>query len=229
MWIAKYLIGIAVLVSTSTACFAEVCDYRPSHLLGKNGSKVALGSATGAGAVGGISTAAGFYTLVHASSGLTMLGSTAAGASAAGTVGIIGGTAGVVGSTAAVVLNPLFWIPALVLGAGGSGYEAVCAYLVDERITDPDEVLKVMQDFQKHADKDYFNLVSGSLTPFIELKDQDGQKKSYKVADLYIVEGVLMHRDFGRNSTLGRIVFVPVAPEETELERTMVEAAFPAE
>lgn len=212
MWIAKYLIKTVVLMSSATACFAEVCDYRPSHLLGDSGSKVALGSATGAGTVGGISTAAGFYTLVHASSGLTMLGSTAAGASAAGTVGIIGGTGGVIGSTAAVVLNPLLWIPALVLGAGGIGYDAVCAYLVDERITDPDEVLKVMQDFEKHADKNYFKLVNRSLNPFIELKDQDGERKSYKVADLYVVEGVLMHRDFGRNTKLGRIAYVPVAP-----------------
>lgn len=189
---------------------AETCDYRPSKLLpGSVGSKVAIGTATTGGVLGGGATVAGFYTLVHSTTGLTMLGSTMAGSSAAGTAGIIAGTGGAVGATGAVLLNPLVWVPALLVGVGGGGYEAFCAFLVDERITEFEDVLKVMQDFEKGADPEYFLLKDDVIDPFIRLKGADDKWEQYSVEKLYIVEGVLLHRDFGPNTKIGRVVFVP--------------------
>ena len=56
--------------------------------------------------------AAGLYAIVNASTGVTMLGSVAAGSTAAGTTGIIAGTAGVIGATGAILMSPV------VIGGG---------------------------------------------------------------------------------------------------------------
>ncbi|MFD0978931.1 hypothetical protein [Tropicimonas aquimaris] len=211
----RYFIGVVALCMLSSEAFAGACDYRPSYLLGDRGSDVAIGGAAAVGATGGAATAAGFYTLVHASSGLTMLGSTMAGTSAAGTVGIIGGTAGATGTAAAIVLNPVVWVPALAVGLGGAGLEGVCAYLVDERITDYEQVLEIMRDFKAHSDPRYFDLQEGTLNPFIVLTDEKDEKKTYRVEKLYIVNGLLLHRDLGRNTKLGRVLYVS-DPNEDE-------------
>lgn len=182
---------------------AEVCDYRPSRLLGE-----AVGEAAGAvSKLGGNAIAGdgGFYTLLNATSGLTLLGTKLAASGTAAGIGSSGSGAGV----ASVVANPGVWIPALVIGAGGVGYEATCALFVDERITDYDAVLKVMRDFQDHSDPRAFRLVEDNLNPFIELHDADGTRSTYEVADLYIVDGMLRHRAWGPNRTIGRVVFVP--------------------
>ncbi|RMF42328.1 MAG: hypothetical protein D6751_12260 [Deltaproteobacteria bacterium] len=60
-----------------------------------------------------------------------MLGSTAGGASAAGTVGIMGGTAGAGAAVMGVVLNPFVWIPAAVTAVGVGALEGGC-YLAGE-------------------------------------------------------------------------------------------------
>lgn len=77
---------------------ANVCDHKPTKVIG--------GIAGSAAAIGIGMKAAGLYVFPHAA-GMAMLGSTAAGSSAAGTVGIIGGTAGVIGSTGAVLMSPI--------------------------------------------------------------------------------------------------------------------------
>ena len=114
-------LAFAVFLLNSPA-IADVCDYRPSQLIGGAGAGAlgAVGAGTAAAGLG--AQAAGFYTLTHAVTGLTMLGSTAGGASAAGTVGIMGGTAGLVGSIAAVILAPATIVAGAVLGAGVSIY-----------------------------------------------------------------------------------------------------------
>ena len=73
---------IAMVFFSASQVYAEICDYRPSQLTGDaiTGAAVAGGAAVAAAGVG--AKAAGIYTLVHASSGLTMLASTAGGASA---------------------------------------------------------------------------------------------------------------------------------------------------
>jgi hypothetical protein len=137
-----------------------------------------------------------------------MLGSTMAGASGAGTIGIIGGTGGAIGGTVAIIMNPFVWVPAAIIGVGGGGFEAACAFLVDERITKFEDVLKVMRSFAAHADTNYFELVEKSIPPIIRLADGKGNWQTYKIEDLYIVDGILKHRDWGPNTDIGRVVLL---------------------
>ena len=55
-----------------------------------------------------------------------MLGSTAGGASAAGTVGIMGGTAGAIGTTSAVLMAPAFIITGAAIATAVAAYEGSC-------------------------------------------------------------------------------------------------------
>lgn len=203
----KLALAVTLFVSGAPV-FADTCDYRPSHLLGDNGSKAVVGVSTAVGGGGAVAASVGLYTLVNAGSGLTMLGSTAAGISGAGTVGIIAGTGGVIGSAGAVILNPFVWIPAAIVGIGGGGFEAACAFLVDERITDYEDVLTIMKSFALTSDPNYFMLVEGAMKPFIKLTDANGSMTSYEVEDLYIVDGMLKSRDYGPNTKIGRVVFL---------------------
>lgn len=125
--IMKKLVIALLTTSMTTTAFAEgLCDERPSRLISATVAATAAAGTT-IGTVGATGTAMGFYTLPHSITGLTMLGSTAGGASAAGTVGIMGGTAGVIGTTAGFILNPLVWGTALAVGVGAIAFEATCA------------------------------------------------------------------------------------------------------
>ena len=65
------------------------------------GALAASSAATGAGM-----KAVGLYSIVNATTGATMLASTAAGSSAAGTVGILAGTSGVIGAVGGFLMAP---------------------------------------------------------------------------------------------------------------------------
>ena len=188
--------------------YADTCDYRPSRILGDAGSKAMIGSGVAVSSASGAASAMGLYTLVHAGSGLTMLGSTMAGASGAGTIGIIAGTGGVIGAAGAVILNPFVWVPAAIVGLGGGGFEAACAFLVDERITEYEEVLEILMSFSVHADPEYFRIVTNAIPAFIELSDGDGSWTRYDIEDLYIADGMLKNRDWGPNTSIGRVVLL---------------------
>lgn len=60
-----------------------------------------------------------------------MLASTAGGASAAGTVGIMGGTAGAVGTVSAALISPFVIVPAALLAGSVVLYEGSC-YLASQ-------------------------------------------------------------------------------------------------
>lgn len=221
--------AVALLVST-TSLSAAICDYRPSRLVGdtvSGAAKAATGAVahvTGAQGAQGTQSDNGFYTLVNATSGLTLLGGklAASGGAAAGL--LEGGGA----AAAAAMANPMVWVPALILGAGGAGYEATCAYFVDERITDYDHVLMIMRDFEAHSDPRYFRLEEDTLTPFIEIHDETGTRATYRVEDLYIVDGMLKLRSWGPNRKIGRVVFVPDdAPSEALPEGAVEQAPLP--
>lgn len=201
------LLMAGMLCSTATA-HADTCDYRPSRILGDTVSTAVVGGGLAVSSTTGAASALGVYTLVNAGSGLTMLGSTLAGASGAGTIGIIAGTGGAIGTAGAIVLNPFVWVPAAILGVGGGGFEAACAFLVDERITEYDEVLAVMQSFATHADPEYFRLVTNAIPAFISLSDGEGTWTRYDIENLYIADGVLKHRDWGRNTVIGRVILL---------------------
>ena len=118
----------ALLLTTIFAqqAVADVCDFRPSQLIGgaATGGVVSASTATASTGVG--LKAAGLYVLTHATTGATMLGSTAAGASAAGTTGIIAGSAGVMGTVGAFVMSPFVIIPAAATAVGVVAYEGGC-------------------------------------------------------------------------------------------------------
>ena len=195
-------------IAGASQVHADACDYRPSRILGDTGSIAVIGGGLAVTSTTGAATALGVYTLVNAGSGLTMLGSTLAGASGAGTIGIIAGTGGAIGTAGAIILNPFVWVPAAIVGVGGGGFEAACTFLVDERITEYDEVLAVMQSFATHADPDYFRLVTNAIPAFISLSDGEGTWTRYDIESLYIADGVLKHRDWGRNTVIGRVVLL---------------------
>ena len=196
------------LASYASGAAADACDYRPSKIIGAPASTAVIAGGTSVAAGTTTASALGIYTLVNAGSGLTMLGSTMAGASGAGTIGIIAGTGGAIGTAGAIILNPFVWVPAAIVGLGGGGFEAACAFLIDERITEYDDVLAIMQSFATHADPKYFQLVEKAIPAFIRISTGDGKWERYEIEDLYIVEGMLKHRDWGPNTQIGRVVLL---------------------
>jgi hypothetical protein len=128
------LFASIVVISIATSSNAEVCDYRPSEFIGTVGTTAVATGGTSLAAIGAAAKAAGFYILPNAVTGASMLGSTLGGASAAGTVGIMGGTAGIIGSTAAILLAPATIISAAVTVGGVLAYEGICYYAVDENV-----------------------------------------------------------------------------------------------
>jgi len=201
--------SIFVLSISATASQAGICDYRLSQFIGGTGAEVVGGAAAGTAASGAALSAAGFYTLTNAVTGATMLGSTAAGASAAGTVGIIAGTGGIIGTAGAILMAPATITAGAVAAVGIGGLEAVC-YFQDERITDHVKVLAIMKQLAKHADPNYF-ILRGEKSidaATVDVRDADGNMVTYRVKDLYIVNGVLKNSDWGPNTVIGRIDYI---------------------
>jgi hypothetical protein len=128
----KIIATLLVVSFLSLPAAAEICDHTPSKLIGAGwtGSVATGAGATAAAGVG--MKAAGFYTFTHAVTGATMLGSTAGGASAAGTVGIMGGTAGAIGTVSAALMSPFVIVPAALVAGGVGIYEGGC-YLKEKR------------------------------------------------------------------------------------------------
>jgi hypothetical protein len=122
----KVAVSMALTATILNPAFAGICDYRPSQLIGGAPATVVAGGAGATAATGLGLKAAGIYTLTHATTGAAMLGSTAAGASAAGTAGIIAGSAGFLGTAGAILMSPLLIIPAAVAAAGIGAYEGGC-------------------------------------------------------------------------------------------------------
>ena len=152
-----------------------------------------------AAAGGATANSLGIYTLTHSVSGLTMVGSTAAGSSAAGTVGIVGGTSGFIGSAVAFATAPVTITVTAVTAVGVATYEGVC-YFQDERITDVGIVGKIMH---RVADHDETLRVDDK---YIYLRNEDGSSETrYLIDNLYIVNGDLMHRDWFLNTNIGHI------------------------
>lgn len=189
----------AVALSFGSHANAGACDYTMSRLAAKTGSAI-----LGTGAVAGAGMqAAGYYTLVHAGSGLTMLGSTAAGASAAGTVGIIAGTGGVIGTIGAILMAPVTLIIGGIAIIGVGSFEGYCYFQV-ERITDPYAVREVIENIALN-DKSVW-IVTTVDGPAMAIRGT-GENDIYLLRNLYIVDGNLKHRDWGPNTNLGAVAF----------------------
>lgn len=190
------------------------CDYRPSNLVG-SGTSVAAATLGGATATAGLAAkSAGFYTLTHAVTGATMLGSTAGGASAAGTVGIMGGTAGTIGTVGSVIMAPATILTGLVIAGGTAIFESTC-YFAIETLDDPEIILEVIENLAIQSDPTYFELstdADGNAHIFVATDvDSDGrvmERTKYSVANLYIDGGVLKHRNWGPNSQIGNVGYL---------------------
>ena len=140
-----------------------------------------------------------------------MLGSTLAGASGAGTVGIIGGS-GFAASVLAILTAPVTLLLAAGTAVTVGGLEAGC-YFVDERITEEEMVLAILRQIAMTANEDYFKLfdvsaeeaaATGTVSR-VRIPAEDGKYQFYDVSNLYIVNGELRHRDWFLNSSLGNI------------------------
>ncbi|NDW46704.1 hypothetical protein [Ruegeria sp. PrR005] len=199
-------------VGGASTSYGGVCDYRLSEL---GNSAAATGAVVvgGAGSTVGPATMAlgGLYFFPHATSGTVMLGSTLAGASGAGTIGIIGGS-GFAASVLALLTAPVTLAVGAVTAVSVGGLEAGC-YFVDERITDEGEVLAVLRQVSQTANEKYFKLFdvdkkeaaeSGTVSR-VRVLNEEGNYDFYNVANLYIVNGELLHRDWGLNTSLGNI------------------------
>lgn len=197
------ILSFFVALALGGPVYAEVCDYTPSKLVGSTATAFGSVLAGGSAAAGAGMQAAGYYTLVHAGSGLTMLGSTAAGASAAGTVGIIGGTAGVAGTIGSILMAPVTIVVGAVTIVGVGAYEGACYFQI-ERVTDPYEVRKVIESI---ATRDRsVTIVSTDDGDAMELSILDGTER-YLLRNLYIADGQLKHRDYGPNTNLGPVLY----------------------
>lgn len=198
--------GLLLAVNASEVV-ADVCDYKPSAWVGAEATAVATTGTASVATVGATGTALGFYTLTHATSGLTMLGSTLPGASAAGTVGIIGGTGGVVGTVAGVFLSPFVIIAAGVTAASLSAYEGACLFAVD-RVEDYGKVLQIVQNLADQADPEYFSMTT-TADGKAAVRVRDGDDVAiYPVESLYIADGILKSHDWFFNSTIGAVSWV---------------------
>ena len=194
-----------ICVSLGLNANAKVCDYAPSNLAGQAASTIGAALVGGTAVAGVGLQAAGVYTLVHAGSSLTMVGLTAAGTSAAGTVGIVAGTGGAIGATVAVLLAPVTIVAAAVTAVGVGAFEGVCYFQV-ERVTDINAVHAILEDVASRDDT--IELKRFNDGDALVLKNSTGDT-NYLLKNLYIADGSLMHRDYGPNTNLGTVLFTP--------------------
>jgi hypothetical protein len=197
----QFCLALPVLAFTATASIADVCDYRPSAVAGDFLTGLATGVASVASTAGVALKGAGFYTLAHATTNATMLASTAGGVSAAGTVGIMGGTGGLIGGTASVLMAPAMIVAAGATAAGTVVYEGGCYFFGPKEglVDDFDEVLSHLTALSSITDIDQFSIYSPPDDPTrigIFIKNSDGSAYHYLVDELYIQDGVVMHRRF---------------------------------
>jgi len=206
--------GFLMASLLGTSAIAEVCDYRPSNLIGSIGTGAISTAGAGVAAAGVGAKAAGFYTLTNAVTGATMLGSTAGGVSGAGTVGIMGGTAGAIGTIGAIIMAPVTIATGIVIGAGTAIYEGACYFSI-ERVEDPAVIMKILEELDKQSDDDYFELQKNGLGTgaiYVATKvDEYGkvlERNRYSIDKLYIEGSMLKHKDWGPNSQIGRVGFI---------------------
>lgn len=201
----KKLFSTTILFTAlATWAQAGVCEYRLSSLLGSKPTDGAVAGFIAADGVIATVQSSGFYLITNYTTGALMLGSTSAGTSAAGTVGIIGGASTVFGSTAAIASAPIWVIAAAVAAVGGLGMEGVC-YLQDERITDFPTIYALVQQVVRNSPIGSMGLVYQSEGPWLWLRNPDDSVSSFEVLNLYVVNGQLLYRDWGANRSLGSI------------------------
>ena len=203
---------------TGSTVLAGVCDYRLSQVVNPAAATtvVAVGGA-GATIGPGAMALGSLYFFPHAASGTVMLGSTLAGASGAGTIGIIGGS-GFAAGVLAVLTAPVTVVIAAGTAITVGGVEAGC-YFVDERITEEEKVHAILRQVSLTANEEYFKFFDVSdeeaaevgTASRVRIPDEDGEYQFYEVQNLYIVNNELLHKDWFLNTSLGNIAATMVS------------------
>ena len=203
---------------TGSTVLAGVCDYRLSQMVNPAAATtvVAVGGA-GATIGPGAMALGSLYFFPHAASGTVMLGSTLAGASGAGTIGIIGGS-GFAAGVLAVLTAPVTVVIAAGTAITVGGVEAGC-YFVDERITKEEKVHAILRQVSLTANEEYFKFFDVSdeeaaevgTASRVRIPDEEGEYKFYEVQNLYIVNNELLHKDWFLNTSLGNIAATMVS------------------
>lgn len=204
------IVGAILFTIVGSSANADACDYKPSKLIGEAATYAVGGATAAATGVGAAMKGAGFYTLVHSSSGAVMLGSTAAGSSAAGTVGIVAGTSGAAGAVGSVLMAPVTLIVGGITLAAGGIYEGIC-YFGIEKVTDPYQVREIVEDIV--INDPFLEIIKtpdGDVLKFLQGEEQG----EYFIRNLYISDFALMHRDWFLNTNLGPVVYAVEAKPE---------------
>ena len=128
----KKLIAAALGLALTSPAYADICDYRPSKLIGKAATAVVEGAAIVAAGTGPALEEIGYYSIAHAPDGAAMIASTLAGDSAAGTVGIIEGSGGFFAEALAFFSNPVTITVGAVVAVGIVAFEGACWIADDE-------------------------------------------------------------------------------------------------
>ena len=197
---------LTVLALTAPAVAdIRLCDYRPSQLIGTRSAALmgatAAGTLAGVPAMGGGEGLRGFYVLSDVAGGPD------AGAPEKKRLGLKD-AAGLVGSavsavSSAAMLSPAALAAGAVAGVGIAGAEKVCQLR--------QAVMLILYQVADNADPDYFSRTTVEGEPAVRVRQDDGSYEDYEMADLYIVDGEIRHRKFGRDTVVGTIGFIVTA------------------
>ncbi|MEN8683370.1 hypothetical protein [Marivita sp.] len=216
---------LAALLAAPTLVQADICDFRPSILAGKAGqaAKSTAGAVTSVAADG--VRAMGVYTLENPVSGVSMI-STSVNSAAAASSSVAAGAGGALTTAGAIATAPVTIAVAGLTAVALGSYEGVC-YLRQERITNYDEILYIVANLSANSDPTMFRLIPEG-TEYVTLKGRNaiaGDDKVriaaagvgpflFDVKNLYITDGVLMHRDAGRNTVIGNVALQVVEVDD---------------
>lgn len=216
---------VAAFLAVPMSVQADLCDFRPSLLASKAGQA----AKTTAGAVASVATegvrAVGVYTLENPVSGISMISTGVSSAAAAGS-SVAAGAGGALTTASAVATAPVTIAVAGLTAVALGSYEGVC-YFRQERITDYDEILYIVSNLSANSDPTMFRLIPEG-TDYVTLKGRNAIASDDKVRiaatgvgpfifdvkNLYITDGVLMHRDAGRNTVIGNVALQVVGVQE---------------
>lgn len=207
---------LASLLVAAPYVQADVCDFRPSVLVSKAGQAAKATAGSIALATSQTVRAVGVYTLENPVSGLSMISTGVNSAAAAGS-SVAAGASGAMTTATAIVTAPVTITVAGLTAVALGSYEGAC-YLRQERITDYDEIRYIVSNLSANSDPTMFRLIPKGAE-YVTLKGRNalaGEDKVriaaagvgpflFDVKNLYIVDGVLMHRDAGRNTVIGNV------------------------
>lgn len=207
---------VAAFLAAPALVQADVCDFRPSVLAGKAGQAAKATAGAMVSAATETVRAVGVYTLENPVSGVSMISTGVSSAAAAGS-SVAAGAGGALTSAGAIATAPVTIAVAGLTAVALGSYEGVC-YFRQERITDYDEILYIVSNLSANSDPTLFRLIPEG-TEYVTLRGRNaiaGQDKVriastgvgpfiFDVSNLYITDGVLMHRDAGRNTVIGTV------------------------